>query len=161
MMNTARMTALYFVFAVMMGFAAPAFAVEPDEVLADPAKEALAREISAELRCPVCQGQSIDDSNAPLSRDLRIVVREHIMAGESKGQILDFMASRYSEFVLLRPRLSARNMLLWLAPSLLLTFGLSAVVYSVRSSSGPRGGIAPSPLSDAEQAKLANILDEK
>jgi cytochrome c-type biogenesis protein CcmH len=161
MMNTARMIALYFLFAVMIGLAAPAFAVEPDEVLADPAKEALAREISAELRCPVCQGQSIDDSNAPLSRDLRIVVREHIMAGESKGQIMDFMASRYSEFVLLRPKLSARNLLLWLTPLLLLLVGGGVVIYNVRASSGPRGALAPSPLSDAEQSKLAKILNEK
>ncbi len=92
-----------------------AFAVQPDEILKDPAQEARARELSKQLRCMVCQNQSIDDSDAPLARDLRILVRERLQAGDSNPQVLDFLVQRYGEFVLLRPRLHWRTALLWLA----------------------------------------------
>src|SRR5438270_12417732 len=97
----------------------PVWAVQPDEVLSDPALETRARDISRELRCMVCQNQSIDDSDAPLARDLRLLVRERLKAGDSNNQVLDFLTARYGEFVLLRPRFTARTALLWLLPSAL------------------------------------------
>ena len=104
-----------------------AHAVQPDEIMADPAREARARELSRELRCMVCQNQSIDDSDAPLARDLRLLVRERIAAGDSNSQVLDFLVARYGEFVLLKPRFERQTMLLWLlAPLLLLAAGAAA-----------------------------------
>src|SRR5262245_10363264 len=100
-----------------------ALAVQPDEIMKDPAQEARARVLSKQLRCMVCQNQSIDDSDAPLARDLRILVRERIAAGDSNQQVLDFLVQRYGEFVLLRPRLHWRTALLWLAPPILLIGG--------------------------------------
>src|SRR5919198_38504 len=100
-----------------------AIAVEPNEVLADPALEARARALSKELRCMVCQNQSIDDSEAPLARDLRILVREHLQAGESDRQVIDFLVARYGEFVLLRPRFSWHTAVLWLGPAAMLLVG--------------------------------------
>jgi cytochrome c-type biogenesis protein CcmH len=97
---------LILMLALSVGFAGSAAAVEPDEVLADSALESRARALSAELRCMVCQNQSIDDSNAPLARDLRILVRERIAAGDSDGEVVDFRVARYGEFILLKPRFS-------------------------------------------------------
>src|SRR5580698_8004848 len=108
----------------MAVFAAPAaYAVQPDEIMADPVKEARARDLSRELRCMVCQNQSIDDSDAPLARDLRLLVRERIAAGDSNSQVLDFLVARYGEFVLLKPRFERQTMLLWLLAPMLLTGG--------------------------------------
>src|ERR1700757_1920130 len=101
----------------------PARAVLPDEGMADPPKEARARELSRELRCMVCQNQSIDDSEAPLARDLRLLVRERIAAGDSDAQVIDFLVARYGEFVLLKPRLERETLLLWLLPPLALAGG--------------------------------------
>src|ERR1700755_1555728 len=101
----------------------PAHAVLPDEVMSDPAKESRARELSRELRCMVCQNQSIDDSEAPLARDLRLLVRERIAAGDSDAQVIDFLVARYGEFVLLKPRLEPHTLLLWLLPPLALVGG--------------------------------------
>jgi len=100
-----------------------AIAVEPNEVLTDPALEARARALSKELRCMVCQNQSIDDSEAPLARDLRILVRERLQAGESDRQVIDFLVARYGEFVLLRPRFSWHTALLWFGPAAMLLIG--------------------------------------
>jgi cytochrome c-type biogenesis protein CcmH len=100
-----------------------AYAVQPDEIMSDPAKEARARDLSRELRCMVCQNQSIDDSEAPLARDLRLLVRERIAAGDSDAQVLDFLVARYGEFVLLKPRLEPHTYLLWLLPPLALAGG--------------------------------------
>src|SRR6186997_2601566 len=99
--------------AALYGGATPSFAVQPDEVLANPALEARARELSRELRCMVCQNQSIDDSEAPLARDLRLLVRERLTAGDSDAQVIDFLVARYGEFVLLKPRFAWHNALLW------------------------------------------------
>jgi cytochrome c-type biogenesis protein CcmH len=111
-------------FAIAMMVAAPAaYAVQPDEIMSDPAKELRARDLSRELRCMVCQNQSIDDSEAPLARDLRLLVRERIAAGDSDAQVLDFLVARYGEFVLLKPRLSPHTWLLWLVPPLALVGG--------------------------------------
>ena len=101
----------------------PAFAVQPDEIMADPAKESRARDLSRELRCMVCQNQSIDDSEAPLARDLRLLVRERIAAGDSDAQVMDFLVARYGEFVLLKPRFEIPHRLLWLLPPLALAGG--------------------------------------
>src|SRR5438477_6443849 len=95
---------------------APALAVQPDEILQDPVLETRARALSQELRCMVCQNQSIDDSDAPLAKDLRLLVRERLTAGDSDNQVIDFLVARYGEFVLLKPRVSAHTLLLWLAP---------------------------------------------
>src|SRR6201988_223842 len=101
----------------------PARAVLPDEVMSDPAKEARARDLSRELRCMVCQNQSIDDSEAPLARDLRLLVRERIAAGDSDAQVIDFLVARYGEFVLFKPRFERQTLLLWLVPPLVLFGG--------------------------------------
>jgi cytochrome c-type biogenesis protein CcmH len=112
--------------------AVPAFAVEPDEMLSDPALEVRARALSKELRCMVCQNQSIDDSEAPLARDLRILVRERLQAGDSDRQVIDFLTARYGEFVLLRPRFSLHTALLWLAPAAALLVGACALLVLAR-----------------------------
>ena len=139
----------------LMGLS-PARAVLPDEVMADPAKEARARELSRELRCMVCQNQSIDDSEAPLARDLRLLVRERIAAGDSDAQVIDFLVARYGEFVLLRPRFERQTLLLWLVPPLLLVGGgLALWVYTRRRV---KDGEAGKALTAQEQARLAALL---
>jgi cytochrome c-type biogenesis protein CcmH len=110
-------------FAIAVMGSSLAYAVQPDEIMADPAKEARARDLSRELRCMVCQNQSIDDSEAPLARDLRLLVRERIAAGDSDAQVIDFLVARYGEFVLLKPRLKSNTLLLWLLPPLALAGG--------------------------------------
>ncbi|QPB20710.1 cytochrome c-type biogenesis protein [Rhizobium sp. 007] len=135
--------------------AEPAFAVNPDEVLADPALEARARALSAELRCMVCQNQSIDDSDAGLAKDLRLLVRERITDGDTDEEVLNYIVSRYGEFVLLKPRLSTRTVLLWGAPVLLIIVGgISLLVFARRRAGKPTG----SPLTAEEQAKLDELL---
>jgi len=133
-----------------------AFAVQPDEMLADPALEARARAISAELRCMVCQNQSIDDSDAELARDLRVLVRERLLAGDSDGEVIDFVVSRYGEFVLLRPRFNVRNALLWSAPAVILLLGGAFILLRWR---GPSRKPA-APLSKSEEERLKDILGE-
>jgi cytochrome c-type biogenesis protein CcmH len=131
-----------------------ALAVLPDEVVSDPALEARARSLSAELRCMVCQNQSIDDSDAELARDLRILVRERLQAGDTDEEVIAYIVSRYGEFVLLRPRFSTRNALLWGAPALLLVIG--GVLIAIRARRpAPR---TATPLSEAEKKKLDDIL---
>src|SRR6266576_918181 len=117
---------------LMLRLATPALAVQPDEVLADPKLETRARNLSRELRCMVCQNQSIDDSEAPLARDLRILVRERLQAGDSDAQVLDFLVARYGEFVLLRPRFSWHTAVLWLGPAAMLLVGASALLVLAR-----------------------------
>ena len=143
---------------VLLVFAvSPAFAVNPDEMLPDPALETRAREISAHLRCLVCQNQSIDDSNAQLAHDLRILVREKLKEGASDQQIYDYLVSRYGEFVLLNPRLSQHTVILWGAPALLLSVGaVSLLVLAARRRARRQGA----PLSADEKAKLEAILRE-
>lgn len=110
-------------FALVIGPPMAAHAVQPDEVMTDPASEARARNLSRELRCMVCQNQSIDDSDAPLARDLRLLVRERIAAGDGDPQVMDFLVARYGEFVLLKPRFTAHTLLLWLLTPLALIGG--------------------------------------
>jgi len=134
-------------------------AVQPDEMLKDPVLEARARTLSQQLRCMVCQNESIDDSDAPLAHDLRVLVRERIEAGDSDTQVLDFLVARYGEFVLLKPRLSWRTVLLWgLPPGLLLT-GMALLVIAARRRRGQGQEGAPD-LTVAEQARLKKILAE-
>jgi cytochrome c-type biogenesis protein CcmH len=134
--------------------ATPLHAVQVDEILPDPALEARAREISHDLRCMVCQNQSIDDSEAPLARDLRLLVRERLKAGDSDAQVVDYMVARYGEFVLLKPRMSWHTAILWAAPLTILMIGLFAVGFSVLRR--PAGPALPEPaaLSEAERKKL-------
>lgn len=139
--------------------AGPAQAVEPDEVLSDPFLEARARELSKELRCIVCQNESIDESNASLARDLRILVRERLSAGDSDQQALDFIVARYGEFVLLRPQVSGANIVLWLAaPVVFLMAGALAIAYlHGRSRARPTQA---RPLSDTEEARIAELIKD-
>src|SRR5437899_9801100 len=111
------------VLALMLVASPRAVAVQPDEVLSDAALETRARTLSKELRCMVCQNQSIDDSDAPLARDLRVLVRERLQAGDSDREVTDFLVARYGEFVLLKPRFSAHTALLWLGPAAVLLIG--------------------------------------
>ena len=138
---------------------AAAYAVEPDEILKDPALEARARSISAELRCLVCQNQSIDDSHAPLARDLRLLVRDRLKAGESDTQIRQYLVERYGEFILLKPRVAADTIILWGAPFLALL--LSG--FFVWRAAQRRGALLRSdaPLTDDEKAHLDRILASK
>jgi cytochrome c-type biogenesis protein CcmH len=141
---------------------APAHAVQPDEVLTDPALEERARELSKELRCMVCQNQSIDDSDAPLARDLRLLVRERLQAGDSDAQVLDFLVARYGEFVLLRPRFNAHTALLWLMPLIVLLIGGAALVFAWRRYRRQSTNGSPASdgaeLSPAEADRLSRIL---
>lgn len=160
-----RMVALLAVgLAASMLLAGAVAAVEPDEILKDPGLEARARNLSLELRCVVCQNQSIDDSNAPLARDLRIIVRERLKAGDSDREVLDFVVSRYGEFVLLRPPFRAHTLLLWLAPALALVLALWLAYRAFpdgRGSSRPAAGSTrQQALTPEEEAKLRRVLDE-
>jgi cytochrome c-type biogenesis protein CcmH len=134
-----------------------AFAVQPGEMLSDPALEKRARTISGELRCLVCQNQSIDDSDAPLAGDLRRLVRERITANDTDAQVLDYIVARYGEFVLLKPRFEVSTLLLWLTPVLVLLGGIALVVRATKPSEPTVGA----PLSEQEKAKLAEILASK
>ncbi|MFT3731007.1 MAG: cytochrome c-type biogenesis protein CcmH [Hyphomicrobium sp.] len=134
-----------------------ALAVEPGEMLSDPALEKRARTISAELRCLVCQNQSIDDSDAPLAADLRRLVRERLVAHDSNQQVLDYIVARYGEFVLLKPRFETSTLLLWLTPVLVLIGGLALAFRATR----PVEQGAGAPLTAQEKAKLDDILNAK
>ena len=139
--------------------AGPAGAVQPDEMLADPKLEARARELSAELRCLVCQNQSIDDSDAPLAKDLRVLVRERIKTGDDDTQVLDYLVARYGEFVLLRPRLNAQTMILWTLPFAVLILGAGGIFVALRRRAATT--VAETPLSADEKARLDDILADR
>jgi cytochrome c-type biogenesis protein CcmH len=135
----------------------PVLAVEPSEMLKDAALETRARALSKELRCMVCQNQSIDDSEAPLAHDLRALVRERLQAGDSDGQVVDFLVARYGEFVLLNPRLSWRTAVLWGLPPAVLLLGMLALVVVIRRRRAtPATEVAN--LSAAEEARLSDLL---
>ena len=138
--------------------AAPANAVQPDEILADSALEARARAISKEVRCLVCRNESIDDSNADLARDLRLLVRERLVAGDSDAEVLDYLVERYGEFVLLKPKFSAANAALWLAGPAAFLIGLIAITAYLRTRR-PRAAANEAPLSDEEKRRLDDILN--
>lgn len=133
-----------------------AWAVQPDEVLKDPALEERARRLSSELRCMVCQNQSIDDSDADLARDLRILVRDRLTAGDTDAQVIDYVVSRYGEFVLLKPRFNLRNALLWSVPAILLLAGGCFLFVSARRRERPATG----ELTEAETKALDRLLHD-
>ena len=141
-----------------IAFLGAAHAVQPDEILPDPAMEARARTLSRDLRCMVCQNQSIDDSDAPLARDLRILVRERLKAGDSDTQVIDFLVARYGEFVLLKPRFVGHTMILWLAPVVLLIGGIALLLVLARRRgvSAEAASTAPA-LNPQEQARLQEL----
>jgi cytochrome c-type biogenesis protein CcmH len=147
-MMRARLAVLF----VMLIAATLAHAVQPDEMLRDPALEARARALSAELRCMVCQNQSIDDSDAPLARDIRLLIRERIAKGESNQAVRSFLVSRYGDFILLRPPLKIETLLLWGGVPVALAVGALALWLAAR-----RRGVAEPGLSEAEEAQLAAI----
>lgn len=138
---------------LLVFLASPLWAVDPKEMLDDPVLEDRARALSQELRCPVCRNESIDESNAALAQELRIVLRERIVAGDSDAEALDFMVSRYGEFVLLRPDTSGANIILWLAAPALFLIALGIGWSTIRSKRP-----TPDGLSDDEKAELDNIL---
>jgi cytochrome c-type biogenesis protein CcmH len=148
------------VFGVVAMLSGPAaYAVQPDEIMADPAKEARARDLSRELRCMVCQNQSIDDSDAPLARDLRLLVRERIASGDSDNQVIDFLVARYGEFVLLKPRFTLHTLLLWLLPPLALGGGgLALWLYSRRRSPSAASDSDLLHLTEEEEARLEHLI---
>ena len=147
--------------ALLVALAAPtaALAVEPDEILRDPALEARARILSSELRCLVCQNQSIDDSDAPLAKDLRLLVRERLTKGDSNGQVLDFLVSRYGEFVLLKPRFELQTLLLWGVPPLALLAGMIALFVTARRRQSVN--VQAPGLSSAEQQRLSTLVEPR
>lgn len=134
---------------------APVFAVEPSEVLSDPALESRARAISKELRCLVCQNESIDDSDASLAHDLRVLVRERLKAGDTDQQVFDFMVARYGEFVLLKPPLSWHTLVLWGLPPAALIVGIMMLLLAARRGTQGR---AATGLTPDEEARVAELL---
>src|SRR5262245_32863614 len=142
--------------------ATPCRAVQPDEILHDPALEARARELSRGLRCMVCQNQSIDDSDAPLAKDLRVLVRERLTAGDSDRQVIDFLVARYGEFVLLKPRFNAHTLLLWFAPFAVLIAGAIGLIAFLRRRRGEELPLAaPAALTADEQRRVAELLEQQ
>jgi cytochrome c-type biogenesis protein CcmH len=149
------MRRLALAFAVLLA-AAPALAVQPDEMLADPVLEARARAISKDIRCLVCQNQSIDDSEADLAHDLRVIVRERLVAGDTDQEVRDFLVARYGDFVLLDPPMKPKTYLLWFGPLVAFLLGAAAIwayLRRRRAAGGP-----PAPLSAEEQERLAAVL---
>ena len=150
------MRRLRFALAFAFLLSAPAFAVQPDEVMKDPALEARARSLSAELRCMVCQNQSIDDSEAPLARDIRLLIRQRIAEGESNNAVRAYLVSRYGDFILLKPPFKPETLLLWLAAPLTLAAGLAGVVIARR-----RAPAATQALSAEEEARLGALTRDE
>ncbi len=145
---------------ILASLAAPALAVQPDEVLDDPVLEQRARNLSAQMRCMVCQNQSIDDSDAPLAKDLRVLIRERLVAGDSNQQVVDYLVSRYGEFVLLKPRLTAKTIALWSGPFLVLLFGALVIWRQRRMTAATPVAEAETSLAADERKKLDAILKD-
>ena len=145
---------------IVAAMATSAHAVQPDEIMSDAVKEARARDLSRELRCMVCQNQSIDDSEAPLARDLRLIVRERIAAGDSDAQVIDFLVARYGEFVLLKPRLNSHTWLLWfLTPLALGAGGIALWAHGRRRArSGGEQDEALLSLTPEEEARINQLI---
>lgn len=154
-----RAAAAFLALAWLALAAAPAAAVRPDEVLSDPALERRARALSQNLRCLVCQNQSIDDSDAGLARDLRLLVRERLAAGDDDAAVIDFVVARYGDYVLLTPPVKPATYALWFGPPLLLTAGGLVIFFAARRRRADRREPAPAPLTRAERARLARLLD--
>ena len=154
-----RLVAATLALAWLVLAAAPAAAVRPDEVLSDPALERRARALSQNLRCLVCQNQSIDDSDAGLARDLRLLVRERLTAGDDDAAVIDFVVARYGDYVLLTPPVKPATYALWFGPLLLLAAGGLVIFFAARRRRTEVSETAPAPLTVAERARLARLLD--
>jgi len=139
--------------------ATPAFAVQPDEMLPDPKLEARARELSRELRCMVCQNQSIDDSDASLARDIRVLVRERLTKGDSDRQVIEYLTARYGEFILLKPRFELQTALLWLMPAAFVVIGGLFLIVLARRQ--PRSSYVEEKLTASEEARLGGVRSQK
>lgn len=154
------------VLATVFTMSGPALALEPDEILSDPVLESRAREVAKDLRCVVCQNQSIDESNADLARDMRLLVRDRILAGDSNQDVLDYMVDRYGDYVLLDPPFKASTFLLWTGPVIIGGLGLIGLFFYYRRNTGksaeanmiPR---AAAPLTDAERKKIDQLLSDE
>jgi cytochrome c-type biogenesis protein CcmH len=138
---------------ILLLLAGPVFAVQPSEILSDPVLESRAREISAGLRCPVCQNESIDESNATISHELRVLLRERLVAGDTDAQVVDFLVARFGEFILLQPDRQGANLILWAAAPVMLIIALMVGWITIR-----RRAPAEEQLSEAERAELEQIL---
>lgn len=150
----------FFALLLLLLLALPVGAVEPDEKLADPALEQRARDISQGVRCLVCQNQDIDSSNAELAKDLRVIIRERLVEGDSDQEIEAFLVARYGDFVLLKPPFKPSTYLLWIGPFLLLLLGgVGVAFYLRREAAGSAKESGPAPLSESEKEKLERILD--
>ncbi|WP_419798136.1 MAG: cytochrome c-type biogenesis protein [Terasakiella sp.] len=138
-------------------------AVEPDEIMQDPALEARAREVSQDLRCVVCQNQSIDDSNSGIAKKMRVLVRDRIAQGDSNQEVKDYLVSRYGDFVLLKPPVKAKTMVLWFGPVLMIVIGLVGIIlyYRRRSAQAAQGQGIAVPLTAQEQARLDALMKEE
>lgn len=160
---TATLTIVRILAIVLLSIAAaPGWAVTPDEVLKDPALETRARVLSQELRCVVCQNQSIDDSNAPLAHDLRVLLRDRLVSGDNDQQAIDFIVARYGNFVLLKPPMHLNTLLLWIGPLLILLVAFFGFARHVSRSGGDsRTAEAPSALSDYERERIEMLLNER
>lgn len=145
------------VLVLWLAMATAAFAVQPDEILDDPVLEERARELSKGIRCLVCRNESIDESNAELARDLRLLVRERLVEGDSDTEVIDFLVSRYGEYVLLTPRATGANLLLWLTPLILFLIALTIAMVYVR---GRRDPSVDAGLSEDEKARLAKLMED-
>lgn len=146
--------------ALMLAIASSkSLAVQPGEMLKDPKLEARARELSRDLRCMVCQNQSIDESEAPLARDLRLLVRERLTEGDTDQQVLDFLVARYGEFVLLKPPLESRTIILWMLPPVALLAGAIGLFFALRRRR--TGQLEPAALSTEERRRLSTLVDER
>ena len=137
--------ALFLMFVCLI-LSAPVLAVQPDEILDDPVLEERAREIGRELRCITCQSQSIDDSDAPLAKDLRIIVRERLVEGDTNEEVIAFVTDRYGDYVRLRPAMRIDTMLLWAAPAIALLLGLAAAFFFFRSMAAKTDGLSSEPI---------------
>jgi cytochrome c-type biogenesis protein CcmH len=158
-MTRARTWRASLALAGMLVLAGPSLAVQPDEVLPNAALEQRARQISGGLRCLVCQNQSIDESDAPLARDLRVLVRERLVAGDSDAAVRDFVVARYGDFVLLSPPVNIRTILLWAAPFLILLTSLAYIGRRTRRMATPPGAVAP--LTDEERRRVDQAMRDE
>lgn len=143
---------------LLVSTGAPVFAVEPDEVLDDPVLEARARTLSKTLRCLVCQNENIDSSHAPLAKDLRVLLRERLVAGDTDEEVLEFLVARYGDFVLLQPPVQSNTLVLWLAPALFMIIGISGIIVFTRRT---KHVAKETGLSADETKRLARLLDEE
>jgi cytochrome c-type biogenesis protein CcmH len=151
--------ALLLALVVALGLVGPAFAVQPSEMLKDPALEARARVLSEELRCLVCQNQSIDDSDAPLAADLRVLLRQRLQAGDSDAQVMDYLVARYGEFILLKPRFNWHTALLWAVAPAALIAGI-AVAFAGSRKRGRGAARTEPPLAEDEEKALRRLMSE-